>query len=119
MKSLLFRNPANGYEVRIDYPALGCLLCGPLYLGIKGAWMPATGYFVLTLFSAGFFWLILPFFAASIFRHYYLGRGWEEKEAPPREEKERSDKGTIDIAITALLIGCVVSGGLLAVMLMV
>lgn len=122
MKDLLFKNPANGYEVCVQYPAFGCLVCGPLYLGLKGAWLPAIGYFVLTLVSVGFFWLILPFLATGIFRRHYLGKGWEEREAPPREmrlwgsgrDATEGGKSEIDIVIIAFAGGCVISGGLLA-----
>jgi hypothetical protein len=98
-------------------PLVGTFLLGPLYFLICRAYLAAAIYAGITFITAGIGWLLLPFFSEMLLRETYKHQGW--KEVPyVSEERERSEKGTIDIAITALLIGCVVSGGLVAAMLM-
>jgi hypothetical protein len=78
MKTLQFINPANGFVIKIEAPFIMCFLLGPLYIGLKGAWGPAVGYFLLSCVTVGVFWMILPFMAEGIFRNHYMGLGWKE-----------------------------------------
>jgi hypothetical protein len=71
-----FRNLANGYEEEIGTPWLWCLLFGCIYFAVRGMWTHAVGAALLAIFTAGFSWLIYPFFARQIVETHYLRRGW-------------------------------------------
>ena len=103
MKTLRFQNPANQYVATIQSPAIGTLLIGPLYIGLQGAWGPAAGYFLLTFFTAGLFWLVLPFLAAGILRKHFLGMGWMELEAGPMKTKAKAEPVDGDVFFKPVL----------------
>lgn len=98
MKPLHFQNPANQYVEEINHPFLGALLIGPLYIGLRGAWLPALAYTIITCLSFGVFWFVLPFLAEGIFRRHYLSQGWIEvdpdakKTIAKKPEPNASDK---------------------------
>jgi uncharacterized protein (DUF58 family) len=73
-----FRNPHNGYTVRLGRPFLWCLLFGAFYFAIRGIWPHALFSLILALMTGGISWLIYPFFARRIIRKHYLERGWAE-----------------------------------------
>lgn len=73
---LRFRNPTNGYTEEAGAPWLWCLLFGCIYFAIKGIWTHAVAAFLLALLTAGFSWLVYPFFARGIVEKHYLRNGW-------------------------------------------
>lgn len=81
-RTLVFRNPANGYHEDCRGGWLWALLFGPFYLGFKGLWGWAFLGVVLSLLSMGFFWLVLPFCSGSLIRRAYRQRGWLEVDPP-------------------------------------
>lgn len=89
MKPLRFQNPANQYVEEINDPVLGVLLFGPIYIGLRGAWVAALGYTVVTVFTVGLFWLVLPFLVTGIFRRHYLSLGWTELKPEPKPERKK------------------------------
>lgn len=91
MRPLAFQNPVNGYTVTIEGPFLGSFLIGPLYIGLKGAWGPAVGYFLLACATAGFFWFVFPFLASGILRRHFLGQGWTEIQVPEPDRGNDDD----------------------------
>ena len=76
MTALYFQNPSNGYEEKVSYVGLFCLLFGFLYFVVKGIWTHALLGLVLAGMTCGISWLIYPFFARGIVERYYLRRGW-------------------------------------------
>src|SRR5579859_1543398 len=84
-----FRNPMNGYIEEKQYPALGALLFGGLYLIGSGLWAPFLIYLILaiaflTALGPGGLLLIvimnvtLAVGASSMIRESYLKKGWTE-----------------------------------------
>lgn len=73
-----FRNPANGYEEKVGYAGLWCLLFGPAYFAVKGVWTHAAASLLLAIPTAGLSWLVYPFFAKQAVATNYLRRGWTE-----------------------------------------
>lgn len=71
-----FQNPQNEYVETANYAFLWCLLFGCLYFAVKGIWGHAVVALVLAIGTAGFSWLVYPFFAKSIVANSYLRRGW-------------------------------------------
>lgn len=107
MKTIQFKNPANQHIEKIQSPALGAFLLGPLSIGLAGAWGPAVGYFVLTFCTGGLFWFILPFLAEGILRKHYLGKGWTEVRSEPANATADPDD-PIDVYFAPVMTGIVV-----------
>ena len=74
--SLRFQNPANGYTEQVGVPWVWCLLFGCIYFAVKGIWTHAVAALLLALLTAGFSWLVYPFFTRSIVEKHYLRSGW-------------------------------------------
>jgi len=76
----IFRKKFNGTEVIEDIgPAwLWTLLFGCFYFAYKEIWK----HFIISLLAgmctAGFSWLVYPFFAKNIVRTHYTKKGWEQ-----------------------------------------
>ncbi len=68
----------NGYVEEAANCWLWCLLFGPLYFAVKGIWTHAVISFFLATMTAGFSWIIYPFFATEVVRAGYLKKGWIE-----------------------------------------
>jgi len=109
MKTIQFKNPANQHIEKIQSPALGAFLLGPLSIGLAGAWGPAVGYFVLTFFTGGLFWFVLPFLAEGILRKHYLGKGWIEVQSAPGISKSIAAESNdpIDVYFAPIMTGIV------------
>lgn len=75
---MIFVNPANGYRKEVTVPWLWTLLFGFLYFAAHGVWTHAIIGLVLACVTFGVSWLLYPFFASSIIRQHYLGRGWKQ-----------------------------------------
>jgi hypothetical protein len=73
-----FENPLNGYREigGTGYSWLACLLFGPIYFAVKGAWRHAIVSGILGVCTLGLSWLVYPFFARDIVNRSYLQRGW-------------------------------------------
>jgi len=71
-----FQNPNNGYVEDVSAPGLWCLLFGPFYFAIKGAWAHALISTAVALVTCGLSWLIYPFFAGRVIERQYLRNGW-------------------------------------------
>lgn len=76
--TMIFRNPANGYEERIEQPMLWTFLLGAIYFGYKGVWLHAFLGMLLVVPTMGISWFVYPFFAARLMRQHYLRAGWAE-----------------------------------------
>jgi hypothetical protein len=79
---MVFRNPANGYEERIESAWLWTLLFGCFYFAVKGVWTHAIAAFLLALMTYGLSWLVYPFFANRIMETHFLRKGWIKVNAP-------------------------------------
>jgi hypothetical protein len=77
---MVFENQQNGYQEKVGWPFLWCLIFGVFYFAVKGIWRHALIGAVAALFTAGLSWLIYPFFAGSIIRAAYLRKGWLQIE---------------------------------------
>ncbi len=113
MKTIQFQNTANQYVEKIQSPALGAVLLGPLSIGLAGAWGPAVAYLVLTLFTGGIFWFILPFLAEGILRKHYLGKGWVEVFTAENPRQSNSED-PVDVYFAPLMAGLVICSVILA-----
>lgn len=87
MKGIAFEKEGRD-RVEMMSPLVGTFLIGPFYFLICKAYVPAGIYFLISLFTAGIGWLILPFFAELILRGYYQSRGWVEVEYLGRARHE-------------------------------
>ncbi len=72
----IFQHPLTGRVAVIHGAFLWTLLFGCFYMAYKGAWIMAVVSFVLAVFSAGFSWLFIPFFAKAALRESYRNRGY-------------------------------------------
>ncbi|MDC3385625.1 hypothetical protein OAW67_00505 [Planktomarina sp.] len=76
---MTFENPQNGYRETVSrFAWVWALLFGFLYFAFKGVWRHALIGLLLGLVTAGFSWLIYPFFARSIVANHYRRQGWVE-----------------------------------------
>jgi len=75
-----FEHPTNGYVETANYPALWCLLFGPVYFAFKGIWTQAAASLLLAIFTGGLSWFVYPFFARRQVQKHYLRQGWHELE---------------------------------------
>ena len=75
---MVFRHPLNNYTENggSAFSWLWCLLLGPIYFAIKGAWGHVFGYIFFVFLTFGLSHLVYPFFAASIVNNAYRRRGW-------------------------------------------
>jgi hypothetical protein len=73
-----FKNPSNGYIEESDYIFLWTLLFGIFYFAYKGIWSHVFIGLLLGILTAGFSWLIYPFFSSAILEKHYLKNGWIE-----------------------------------------
>jgi hypothetical protein len=74
---LSFRNPANGYTGGVwNAVALVSALWLHLFCGKGNIWTHAAAALLLALLTAGFSWLIYPFFARGIAEKHHLRAGW-------------------------------------------
>ena len=71
-----FKNPVNNYEETVSAPWVWCILFGPLYFAVEGAWAHFFVSIIFAIFTAGLSWLIYPFFAYDIVKESYLRKGW-------------------------------------------
>lgn len=84
---MTFQHPANGYQKRIDSPALFTLFGGPIFFALHSIWLHAIISAVLAYLTYGISWLVYPLAANGIVRNAYLSRGWTEVAEPPREHR--------------------------------
>jgi hypothetical protein len=73
-----FENPQNNYILQLGSPWFWTLLFGCFYFAKHRVWSHFFLSFFLVGPTAGFSWLIYPFFAKRIIRKAYLLRGWVE-----------------------------------------
>lgn len=75
-----FVNPLNGYEQTDGgrYAWLWCLLFGPVYFLARGNYALGLMSLILAGATAGFSWLIFPFFVDLINREDLLRKGFKE-----------------------------------------
>lgn len=95
-----FRNPVNGYVEEATLPWLWCALFGCFYLGFKGAYFHAVAAGFLAFFTAGFSWLVYPFFAKHIVTQSYLRRGWQQVDAAPATSGGPASLATMQAEMT-------------------
>jgi hypothetical protein len=69
-------NPANGNEEDIGTPWIWCLLFGCIYFAVRGVWTHAVAALLLAVITAGFSWLVYPFFARAAVERHYFRKGW-------------------------------------------
>jgi hypothetical protein len=79
VRTMRFRNPANGYVEELADPGLWSFLFGAFYFASKGVWTHAVIGLVLAMPTFGLSCLIYCFFATGIMRKYYLSKGWSEE----------------------------------------
>ena len=77
---MCFEDPNSRARVELRNPCAWTLLFGPFYWARHGALGEGLVATVLTVFSAGLAWLVLPFFAVIVLRRRYLSNGWRELE---------------------------------------
>jgi len=73
-----FKNKDNGYIEETLLTFLWVLLFGVFYFLYKKIWNHFFISLGLALITAGFSWLIYPFFGKRIVRQHYLRNGWVE-----------------------------------------
>ena len=72
----VFRHPSSGETVNISDSWAWVLLFGCVYFAVKGVWTHAAASLLLALVTAGFSWLVYPFFARAVLRGHYSAKGW-------------------------------------------
>lgn len=75
-----FKNPETGEVVTIEHAWLWSLLFGAFYFMYKEAWKLTAITFLLALFTGGFSWFIVPFFAKHALEKHYISLGYEATE---------------------------------------
>ena len=86
-----FKNLQNDYIEESSIPFLWTLLFGFLYFAYKRIWSHCLISFILAGLTAGFSWLIYPFFAKAIVRKSFLRTGWVELTRSGEEIKQNID----------------------------
>ena len=72
----VFKHPSTGETADIKGSWVWVLLFGCAFFAYKGVWTHAVASLILAIATAGFSWLLYPFFARAALRGHYVAKGW-------------------------------------------
>ena len=92
-----FYHPTNNHPVAVfegfSWP---CLLFGSFWYAYKGMWKWFIISFLIIIFTGGFAWLVLPFFANSQHQNTLKTQGYFDKKKDENSEESDSFKNEND-----------------------